>query len=279
MEPFHMRQDTSIPYFSLKEWEEKFPHLVVGMSARDIHSQEDPDRWNYALHVGEDPGRVVQNREQLLSQLRFPVSSWTCANQVHGTHVHVVNQSERGRGKESQETAIPATDGLITGEEDVLLSSFYADCVPLLFYSPEADIVGVAHAGWRGTVGEIGRRMVEAMESKGASAETILAAIAPSIGGCCYEVDEKVAHPLLEVLPDASSEVLRPVQPGKWKLDLRQANRQLLLRAGLQPENILVTKWCTSCHPELFHSHRRDKGKTGRMAAFIGKRKGRGRHG
>ncbi|EGK13193.1 protein of hypothetical function DUF152 [Desmospora sp. 8437] len=274
MEPFQLQRGMGVPTFALVSWKRDFPELLAGMSARDGESIEDPDRTNYALHTGAPAERVIQNRKRLLAQLGVPFSAWTCGEQVHGVNIHEVTADQCGRGGKSMETAIFGTDGLFTRERGILLTSFYADCVPLFFYSPDAGIVGVAHAGWRGTVGGIGPRMIRELVRRGAVREEIRAAIAPSIGGCCYEVDEQVATPVARLLPDPGPEILNPAGEGKWKLDLREANRRLLLKEGLKEHHVLVTGWCTSCHPELFHSHRRDRGRTGRMVSFIGMGKG-----
>ncbi|PTX51950.1 hypothetical protein C8P63_13230 [Melghirimyces profundicolus] len=279
MEPFQLRADIAVPAFSLVPWEREFPCLVAGMSARDGESIKDPDRTNYAFHVGGQRERVLQNRKRLADQLGVPFSCWTAGEQVHGVRIREVTAEDRGRGRDGTDSAFPETDGLFTGEKDVLLSSFYADCVPLLFFSPKAGLIGVAHAGWRGTVGRIGPRMVREFVGRGAEKADIRAAIAPSIGACCYEVDEKVANPVMETLKGSFDEVLQPSGKEKWKLDLKEVNRRLLLEEGLREDRITVTGWCTGCHPELFHSHRRDRGKTGRMVAFIGMGKGRWSHG
>ncbi|MDA8354428.1 MAG: peptidoglycan editing factor PgeF [Firmicutes bacterium] len=273
MEPFQLQDDVSVPYFSLRSWEREFPHLAAGISARDGESVENPNSTNYALHVGGRRETVIQNRKRLASRLGMPFSSWTCGEQVHGVAIREVTSADRGKGRESMDSAFPETDGLLTREPDLLLTSFYADCVPLLFYSPDPAWIGVAHAGWRGTVGKIGSRMVREIVRRGAARDQIHVAIGPSIGGCCYEVDEKVVMPLKDVLPNPGRAVVQPSGRGKWKLDLKEANRQLLLKEGLKEDQVVMTGWCTSCHPDLFHSHRRDHGKTGRMVAFIGMRK------
>lgn len=270
MEPFKYR-DSKIPYFSLVAWEKEFPHLNVGFSARRLG--EDIDCRNYALHVGDRPEQVIRNREQLAEQLGMSFSAWTCGEQVHGVHVEQVRTQDRGKGRASRESAFPETDGMITGEPDILLASYYADCVPLYFYSPDIDFVGVAHAGWKGTVHGIAVNMVEQLVSLGADRGNIRAAIGPSIGACCYEVDERVMEPLRQALPDdtALEKVAVSHVPAKWQLDLKKANEEILKRAGVLPEHILRSKWCTSCDADYFYSHRRDGGKTGRMVAWIAK--------
>lgn len=272
MEPFRYIEKSLIPYFQLEAWERKFPHLVVGFSAR--RQGEDWNCRNYALHVGDDADQVIQNRQALVKELGMPFSAWTSGEQVHGVHVQTVMENERGRGKNSRSDAFQDTDGLVTQVSNLLLTSYYADCVPLYFYSPEIDAVAIAHAGWKGTVGQIGLAVVEKMLYLGARLDRIHVAIGPSIGPCCYEVDERVMTPLYQALD--RQELIDRVAvchvPGKWQLDLKQANYELLLKEGIRSENILVSKWCTSCHDDYFYSHRRDQGMTGRMVAWIGKK-------
>ena len=210
-----------------------------------------------------------------MDRLGLPLTWWTCGEQVHGTKIQEVTIQERGRGSESQKTALMKTDGLITREENLLLTSFYADCVPLIFYSPPTGWLGIAHAGWRGTASGIGLQMVREFSKRGADPAGIQVAIAPSIGGCCYEVDHRVVAALTKILPHPSKEVLRPIGMDKWKLDLRQANRELLIKEGVQEDHIQVTHLCTSCRSDLFYSYRRGAGRVGRMVAWIGKRKER----
>lgn len=272
MEPFQYRDMSPIPYFSLSMWEKEFPHLIVGFSAR--RRDEDLNQRNYAFHVGDQPSMVIENRKQLLQQIGMPFESWTCGEQVHGTDLQWVTQNERGKGSLVRDTAFQDTDGLITDEENILLASYYADCVPLFFYSPDLDFIGVAHAGWKGTVEGIATKMVRKFQKAGANPTTLRVAIGPSIGVCCYEVDERVIHAVTKALSDQQhlDEVSIRTKPGRWQLDLRKTNMKLLQKAGVVEKNILITQRCTSCDQDYFYSHRRDEGRTGRMVAFIGKK-------
>lgn len=271
MEPFQKKIQVHVPYFVLSLWEEQFPHLVVGFSARDAGEGM---CHNYALHVPDDPKQVIENRYRLTDELQFPRDSYTCGEQVHGMKISKVERTDRGRGRESRELAFQDTDGLITGEEDVLLASYYADCVPLYFYAPDIDWIGVAHAGWKGTVGKIGPIMIEQLLQLGADSSKIQVAIGPSIGACCYEVDEHVLVPMREALQfkDLPETIAIPTREGHARLDLKEANAELLRKAGLLTEQIVKSNYCTCCSEEYFHSHRRDQEHAGRMVAFIGKR-------
>lgn len=267
MEPFVLYSKNH-PYLHIAEWESTFPHLVVGMSIRTEQNR------NYALHVGDDPEQVITNRQWLAQSLSFPFESWTCGEQVHRDHIELVTNGDRGKGRETRDSAFACTDGLITDESDILLASFYADCVPLLFYSPDLDLIGVAHAGWKGTAANIGVSMIEKFLKLGADKKQILVAIGPSIGSCCYEVDDRVMEPLHHLLPDAFSQsVFKPARGGHYRLDLKKANEHLLLSIGLAHNQILVSGRCTQCEGTLFFSHRREATDAGRMVAFIGKKR------
>lgn len=271
MEPFQKQKESNVPYFALSFWQERYPHLTVGFSARN----EDRSHIcnNYALHVEDQPSKVIENRKNLMKELSFSFDSFTCGEQVHEVDIAYVTREDRGRGRLDRESAFPHTDGLLTGEDDVFLASYYADCVPLFFYAPDINWIGVAHAGWKGTVGKIGPKMIDQMISHGADRAKILVAIGPSIGACCYEVDKLVLNPMREALQcqELSSSVAIPTSDGKAMLDLKEANTQLFQQVGLREEQIAKSKYCTSCAHEYFHSHRRDQGYTGRMVAFIGK--------
>ncbi|TCP70408.1 peptidoglycan editing factor PgeF [Baia soyae] len=272
MEPFQMQKKSRVPYFVLALWQEEYPHLTVGFSAREEDSSS--MCHNYALHVEDQPSRVVENRESLMRDLSFSLGSFTCGEQVHGVDIAYVTRVDRGKGNRDRESAFSNTDGLFSSEEDILLASFYADCVPLFFYAPDIDVIGVAHAGWKGTVQKIGPNMIAEMVAKGADRSKIRVAIGPSIGACCYEVDEHVLRPMKDALEchELPSSIALPTTNYKAMLDLKEANAQLCKQVGLRDDQIVKSNYCTSCSNEHFHSHRRDKGDTGRMVAFIGKR-------
>jgi len=238
---------------------------------------------NTALHVGDIPQNVIDNRRKVSDRIGWKFEAFTCAEQVHGSNVHVVTVEDAGRGRADRESAIQETDALITNESDVMLAMFFADCVPLYFYDPVTGSMGLAHAGWKGTVSEIAVKTVEKMQSAfGALPNHILAAIGPSIGGCCYEVDQSVlqhVEPILdslEVRNHSSIEVRNIVKPAarenRAMLDLKHLNRELMIKAGILPSHIEMTSWCTSCHTDLLFSHRKENGATGRMMSWLGRK-------
>ncbi|MFI8711166.1 peptidoglycan editing factor PgeF [Brevibacillus brevis] len=269
-EPFVRVEDKSI--LSLTEWEQQFPGLVAGFTIRSGGESEQPyGSFNMGLHVGDESANVVANRRKLAEQVGMSFSAWTCADQVHGNQVCQVTAG--GAGKESLEDVISATDGLFTLEKGVMLTSFYADCVPLYFLHPQSGAIGLAHAGWKGTVGRIAEEMVKAMTKHyQAKPADIFVAIGPSIGGCCYEVDERIMTQVRTCAGDWEKAVISSTGD-RYMLDLRQLNTAILLEVGISSVNIFSTNWCTSCRTDLFFSHRKEagiQGTTGRMASYIG---------
>ncbi len=224
---------------------------------------------NMALHVGDLEGAVLENRRRACAALGAGLEDMVCGQQVHGAHVQVVTWSHRGMGSRDCGGAIPGCDALVTGRPGVLLSSYYADCVPLLILDPVKGAVGLAHAGWKGTVSRIAAvALVTMARSFGSDPGDCLAAIAPSIGPCCYEVDRPVIDALYAGGFDLPTFAL-PAGPDRWRLDLPGLNRAVLEEAGLRPQSIAVSGLCTMCNPELFFSYRGQSGMCGRMASLI----------
>jgi YfiH family protein len=264
MEAFvqHGHSDQS---FQLAAWMDKFERLSVGFTSRAGGVSQPPmTSLNCALHVGDQVEDVITNRQLVSERAGFTFDAWTCAEQVHSNAIQKVSRQHMGSGKYSRDHAFQDTDALISNEIGIMLTAFFADCVPLYFVDPVHHAIGLAHAGWKGTALLIAERTVEAMHREfGSQPEQIFAAIGPSIGVCCYEVNDQVIEQL---------DCERPVQKpnGRYMLDLKETNRQFMIRAGILPINIEISEWCTSCNTDLFYSHRAENGQTGRMTAWIG---------
>jgi len=183
--------------------------------------------------------------------------------QVHGERICVLD------GNGPPPSSIPGCDGLITDRPGVALGIRTADCVPLLFVDRIRRVIGVAHAGWRGTALGIGSKMVELFEKRFSSRrQDILIAIGPAVGVCCYQVDAPV-HAAFSSRPGANG-FLRPCpEAGRWMLDLSLANRVELAEQGVPEENIHTAGHCTACRPDIYFSHRAGLGRTGRQLNLI----------
>ncbi|MGG1514859.1 peptidoglycan editing factor PgeF [Paenibacillus oryzisoli] len=278
VEPASARTEDRPYLLHLAGWEAAFPGLSAGFTSRWGGVSETPfGTLNCGLHVRDEAADVVSNRRRIAEALEQPFEAFTYAEQVHSADVAVVGSALKGAGRDARETAIQDRDGFVTNEKGIFLCTQYADCVPLFFYDPEHQAVGLAHAGWKGTVLNIAMSTISLMtHTFGSRPANIRAAIGPSIGQCCYEVDDTVASRVYEALASmqASEEAVQTIitsKPnGKYMLSLQALNQKFMEQAGILSSHIEVTQLCTSCRTDLFFSHRKEGGSTGRMIAWIG---------
>ncbi|GAK04625.1 hypothetical protein JCM19037_3064 [Geomicrobium sp. JCM 19037] len=189
---------------------------------------------NLGLHVSDRNEDVLENRSRFAASIGRDEQSFVFAEQVHGNDVQRVGSLDRGAGSETLATAIAGADGFYTTDPTVTLMSLYADCVPLFFIGEEGKIVGLAHAGWKGTVGQIGSNMLGAWKEEGVDLQTVHAYIGPSIGQANYEVNDTIITSVDACLPHSVRRPYYPTNPGKYQLDLKETNRVLLQSAGVQ---------------------------------------------
>lgn len=254
-------EDSSLPLHTFASFDD--PVIAHGVTTRDGGVSAGPyTSLNLGSSVGDDPACVRENRARLALRLGFAADALVTTPQVHGADVMVVDECTAGRALETR------ADILIATEPGWLLMQRFADCVPLLFWAPNARAVAVAHAGWRGTAIGVGGRTIGALhEHAGAEPRGVRAAIGPSIGPCCFEVGPEV----VAQFPNANGAVT--VGPrGRPHLDLWELNRRTLIEAGVPAEQIEVAEVCTRCHPDTFFSHRALGYPAGRFGAAIGLR-------
>lgn len=224
---------------------------------------------NMAFNRGDNPENVTENYKRICKSAGFDFDSLTASAQDHNTFVRAVTSENKGVGIYKPRD-LHSVDALITNEKGVTLVTYYADCTPLFFVDTKQKAIGLAHAGWRGTVGRIGEKVVKKMtELYGTNPADIIAAIGPAISVCCYEVDKPCADNFYALSDLDSSRFVFPKENGKYMIDLLETNRQILVAAGVKNENITVSDVCTNCNSELLWSHRATKGKRGTMSAFM----------
>jgi hypothetical protein len=213
---------------------------------------------NLSFASGDDPDRVRRNRARALGTIGQSPEAWTGGRQVHGTRIARIGASERGAGAEGPGTTIRDTDGLWTDEPGSALVVLAADCIPLLLADPARRRVAVVHVGRRGLLAGIVGRAVDAV---GAS-RSLHAFVGPSIGPCCYEVDEASADAARAAFGD---DVVRG--PARRHLDLWRGCTRALGQAGVRA--VWTAALCTRCEPHRFFSHRGgDRGRQGLVAAL-----------
>lgn len=225
---------------------------------------------NLSYTRGDKEEDVTENFVRFAKALKISPENYVFSDQTHTTNIRVVTQEDRGKG-----FTVPRDyeniDGLVTNVKGLVLSTFYADCVPLYFVDVKNKAIGLSHSGWKGTVGEIGKKTVETMMREyGSKPQDILAVIAPSICRECYEVSEDVALEFQKIFPKEEHKmIMDEKENGKFQLDLWECNKRILMKAGIPNENISVTNICTCCNSELLFSHRASQGKRGNLGAFM----------
>ncbi len=223
---------------------------------------------NLSFNRGEPRENVLQNYEIICSAENINPDNLVLSAQTHTNNVICVTKTDCGKGifKDS----FSDVDGLITNQRKVALVTQYADCTPLLFCDPVKRVVATSHAGWRGTVKQIGKVTVEKMCSEyGCDPKNIIVGIGPCIKECCYEVDDPVFSEFEKLEFLDLETIFTKKENSKYMLNLVNANKQILLKAGILPQNIDESDICTCCNAEYLHSHRATNGKRGNLAAII----------
>lgn len=229
---------------------------------------------NLSYTRGDQKEAVDENFRRIAAVLGSTSDKVVCSDQTHTTNIRLVKEEDQGKGV-VREKDYHDIDGLITNVPGLILATFYADCVPLFFVDTAHKAIGLSHSGWRGTVEKMGAYTLKAMEEAfGTRPEEVKAAIGPSICQKCYEVSEDVAQQFFTAFPDNQDEILMPgKEKGKYQLNLWEANRIVLLQAGILSQNLEVTDVCTCCNSEYLFSHRASQGKRGNLGAFLELRK------
>ncbi len=241
---------------------EKYCDLLHAVTNRSVKFPYD---LSMALHTGENKKEIIENRKVIASFLKNDKNlHFIVANQTHSDHIKIISKKET-KGWDSLEDAVEDCDALITNETDIVLTILTADCVPVLLYDNEKKVVAAVHAGWKGTKAKIVAKTVLKMsEMYGCEPKNIIAAVAPSIGSCCYEVGEDVAKHFFDTRDGY-------IQKGeKYMLDLPSINKKQLLDVGLEDENIEMSDVCTACEVDRYFSYRKEQGCSGRFMSMIG---------
>lgn len=215
-----------------------------------FHAFGTKSAWEPSIHTDRPPFQVVS------------------VKQVHGIEALLLHS--RMTDSEVREAAsTKGFDAIITDRPRTWVTVRTADCVPILLMGADCGVIASVHAGWRGTVGGIAGQVIRLMQNVfDCKPASLRVAIGPSIGPCCYEVDEPVWAPLKRAFP-YWSEVFEETGQGRGQLNLRRLNRLALEEAGVDTCRITEVNLCTACHPELFHSYRRDGTGTSHMTSGI----------
>lgn len=229
------------------------------------------DSLNLCARVGDKEKNVAENKKivsaafgispenpSTLRQAQGSGQAMVCVKQVHGDSVYIVDGEDKLGYEEAE------ADAIITNLKNIAIGILTADCVPVLIYDPVKKAGGAAHAGWKGAAFRIASKTIKAMTNEfGSNPSDMLAAIGPSIGICCYNVNSDVENEFRKRYIDASLYIK------EGRVDLKGMNLLDLKGTGLKKENISVSDICTSCRNDIFFSYRKDEKITGRQLSFI----------
>lgn len=220
---------------------------------------------NMSFREGDEEFRVLANWKILAGFFQIPVENFLVLNQVHGDGILVIKpQGDYFTSRESLNY-----DAIVTDRPNLAICIKTADCVPVFIADRVQKVIAAVHAGWRGSALGITAKTARLMQNLyGSRPENLLASIGPSIGPCCYEVDEPAAAAFRH-RKNAGYFLSPGRRPDRWMLDLSEVNRRQLLDCGLFEDHIERTGLCTSCRQDTFFSHRASGGVTGRQINFM----------
>lgn len=237
-----------------------FTTRLGGVSRGDFAS------LNLGANRGDDPAAVRENYRRLCALMGVGIDDMAVTRQVHGNAVRIVTQADRHRclGPVPYEA-----DGIVTRVKGLPILCMVADCVPVLLWDGVNGVAGAIHCGWRSSVADILKNALEQMQTLGAKASCVRAAIGPAIGACCFETDDDVPRAIDRYLSGDTDGLFTRRPDGKTLVDLRAANARRLIQLGVTPENIDISTECTMCSHEKYWSHRYTKGRRGSQGAVI----------
>lgn len=240
---------------------------VIGMSLKDTRVLEEN---NMALHTGGDKEAIIQNRRQLATSLHTSLHTFVCANQTHSDRFYKVTEKDKGRGAWTMDNAIPSTDALYTYEQNVVLCSFTADCVPVLFYHTESGVIGAIHSGWQGTIKGITEKLLfHLIEQENHDPLGFHVFIGMALSQEKFEVDADV-YEKFAALGYADDFIDYNDKTDKYHIDNQLTVKRQCELLGIPEDNISLDRHCTFMSKDGF-SYREDK-HSGRHVSFIMKK-------
>ena len=228
-------------------------------------SEDEYESLNISFREGDEESRVLQNWYRIARAFSIPVDQFLTLNQVHGDGIFVI----KPYGDYLPADGPLNFDAIVTNRQNLAICIKTADCVPVFIVDRVKRVIAAVHAGWKSSALEISAKAVRTLyERYNSSPENLLAAIGPSIGPCCFEVDEETADAFV-TQKDHQTFLSAGEKANKWMVDLPEANRRQMMNCGIPEDNIDVSNLCTSCRQDLFFSHRGSGGITGRQLNFL----------
>lgn len=247
------------------------PDVLATFSTRRGGVSQPPfAELNVGFHVGDELTAVQTNRQLISEAHGLNVNHLTAGQQTHSVTIQTITAANRGRGALTWDSAFADTDGLVTAVPDIPLLVVVADCAAVYVYDPVHHVIGLGHAGWRGTLKGMVFHLLNTMNDQfGTLTNQVKVAIGPCLGVECYPVGEELLVAFREQWGPSADQFFVSDAQDQLHLDLRRALTWQLTQLGVRPQALEVSPDCTSCHLDRFYSHRAEHGRTGRMAAIL----------
>ena len=230
-------------------------------------SKDEFAAMNLGFERGDPKENVYENFSIFAEAVGVDPDGMVAGAQDHHINIRRVDETNKGTGI-WKEKDMQSIDGLCTSTAGISLIIYCSDCVPLYFYDPKNNAIGLAHAGWKGTAAGMAKAMTEKMQKEfGTDPSDLLTGIGPSISKESFEVDKPVADVFMQL--DGYENFVEPRDSGKYHIDLWECNRQFMLSAGVSPDNISIGNVCTMQNSDLLFSHRKTCGKRGSNCAVL----------
>lgn len=234
-----------------------------GISPSPFHS------LNLGINTDDDPANIKDNHSIICRSLGIDIRMLISSKQIHKDRILTIEKNTRFPEPDISGRCWDGFDAIITDQPGYCLMIRIADCVPILLFDPELKIVAVVHAGWKGTLLNIAPKCVDVMQEKfGCNPSVMKCGIGPSIGKCCFDVQPEIAEKFKKS-HEAGHTFVTDINGGAH-IDLKAANRLQLMGCGLKSTEIEISGYCTACRSDIFFSHRREQGRTGRFSLLAG---------
>jgi uncharacterized protein, YfiH family len=232
------------------------------------YSKDSYDSLNLALNVNDNNDTVIKNRIKLAKYLNTDLEHMISPHQTHSTSFLEVSLKDGGKGMYSLDNAFQNCDGLYTKDKNLYLMTYHADCIPILIYVKNKNIIGALHSGWKGTVNEILNKFLKHLiNNEEVTSDEIYGYIGPSLSQKNFEAKDDIIN-LVKKMSFNTSCYYTVKEEGSYLLDGKGLCLEQFLINGVKRENIFISTYCTIENNDLFYSYRVDKN-CGRNATII----------
>lgn len=242
--------------------------IILGFTKRTGGYSKEPFKSNnFSFSVGDDLKTVLKNRKKLAKQLNCTLEDFVFLNQKHTNNVYITTAKDKGKGAFNLNDSINEFDAQITKDKNIVITTFHADCVPILLTNEKRNFVSVVHAGWEGTSKEVLTNTIQKINELGITSEEIIAIIGPASCKTNYIVKQDVIDQINLIKDLKITKCYTKINEEDFLLDVKKVNYLQLVKANVLENNITIMKEGTTTDLNKFFSFRKEK-QTGRMIAF-----------